>query len=150
MSFDYGYFQNFKPNFGNLQLANKHDEIVILNNWISQISTDLDMSSRDKFRINLVLEEIVTNIIDNAYEDDAEHQIAISVSKEEGNFRILVKDDGLPFDPLQHPNKALPKSLADAQIGGLGIHLFRNYTDECHYRREDNSNVLTLLFHSSE
>jgi anti-sigma regulatory factor (Ser/Thr protein kinase) len=56
-----------------------------------------------------------------------------------------MEDDGVAFNPLEAPAPRQPGSLAEATVGGLGIHLIRSFTDECRYRRENGRNHLTMV-----
>jgi serine/threonine-protein kinase RsbW len=58
--------------------------------------------------------------------------------------RIVIRDDGKPFNPLEMPVHERCGCLADAKVGGLGIHLIRCLMARCDYRREGGINVLTL------
>lgn len=133
-----------------ISLKNKLDELTTLSNWTQKISDRLQISSRCTFRLDLVLTEAVTNIIENAYCDDRQHDIKVSLEYEKKTIRVQLKDDGLPFNPLDRPELVLPTRLEEAQEGGLGIHLIRNYTDRCDYQREGSENVLILLIQDSD
>jgi serine/threonine-protein kinase RsbW len=129
-----------------ISLKNKLDELTTLSNWIQEISSHLQLSPRCAFRLELVLTEAVTNIIENAYCDDREHDIEIALTYQENTVRVQLKDDGIHFNPLERPELLLPTRLEEAQEGGLGIHLVRSYTD-C---REGNENVLSMIIHDSD
>jgi anti-sigma regulatory factor (Ser/Thr protein kinase) len=43
------------------------------------------------------------------------------------------------------PTPVVLQRLEDVIPGGQGIHLMRQFTDEMHYRREGDRNVLTLV-----
>jgi anti-sigma regulatory factor (Ser/Thr protein kinase) len=60
---------------------------------------------------------------------------------------FTVSDNGIPFDPTTKENADTTLSAEDREIGGLGIHLVRQLMDEIHYRREEDTNVLTLIKH---
>lgn len=127
-----------------LSLKNKLEDLSFLSNWVSDRAEQLGISPRGIFRLQLVLEEVVTNVIQNAYLDNDEHMIHIKLDYQEGSIRVSVTDDGLAFNPLEHPKVSLPSKLEEAQVGGLGIHLMRCYTDVCNYQRKENVNILTL------
>jgi anti-sigma regulatory factor (Ser/Thr protein kinase) len=38
------------------------------------------------------------------------------------------------------------KSLEEAKVGDLGIHLMRSFASDMHYERQDGRNRLTLRF----
>lgn len=133
-----------------ISLKNKLDELTTLSDWIQEISNYLQLSARSTFRLELVLTEAVTNVIEDAYCDDREHDIKVALAYEEGTIRVQLRDDGVPFNPLDRPQLVLPTRLEEAQEGGLGIHLIRSYTDRCDYYREGSENVLVMIIHNSD
>lgn len=135
---------NADPIRHHLVLINSLDELTVLSDWVSELSRQLPLSSQGTFRLELVLTEAVTNVISYAYKDDEEHKIEVAIDYLDKTLTIELRDDGLPFDPLQRPEVEMPKSLEDATVGGLGIHLIRSYVDECRYQRDGMQNVLTL------
>ncbi|UBF24576.1 ATP-binding protein [Kovacikia minuta CCNUW1] len=142
--------QTVEPESYQLVLKNSPNELNTLTDWINQLANQLQLSANTAFRLEITLAEAITNIIDYAYDDDAEHEIVVLLDYLENTATIELKDGGRPFNPLQHPAVVLPNSLEEATEGGLGIHLIRSYVDECSYRREDNHNVFTLVIHDSE
>ena len=97
--------------------------------------------------LNLVLlaiEELVINCIDYGYDDDKVHTIAIDLSIEDETLTVTFIDDGHPFDPLRAPSPDLSLEAQDRPVGGLGIHLLRQLSDDVSYRRQDGTNRFTL------
>ncbi|MDX2228042.1 MAG: ATP-binding protein [Leptolyngbyaceae cyanobacterium bins.349] len=139
--------QQLEPETYHLVLKNKRDQLDRLSEWINQVSSQLHLSSRGAFRLELSLVEAVTNVIEHAYQDEADHEITLVLNAMKQTVRVEIKDDGQPFNPLQHPPIVLPTSLEEAKEGGLGIHLIRNYVNEWLYQREGPYNILTLLIH---
>ncbi len=133
-----------------LELKNKVESLEILSDWIAELSGQLEMSQRGIFRLELALVEAVTNIVQYAYDDEAEHEITVRLHCKGKVIQAEIEDDGNPFDPLQRPEVVLPTNLEDAREGGLGIHLIRSYADECAYRREANHNILTIVVCDSD
>lgn len=133
-----------------LVLKSRLDELTTLSQWVEQLSSQLGLSPRGAFRLELVLTEAVTNVIENAYEDDQEHEITITLHYQDHTATVHLIDDGLPFDPLQQPEVVLPTSLDEATAGGLGIHLIRRYTDDSQYQRVGHENILTMTIRDTE
>lgn len=132
-------------------LKNRYEELSKLSDWLNLLASQIKVSPRGMFRLELVLTEAVTNIIDNAYEDDREHEIELLLLRHELDVvEIQIRDDGLPFDPQQYAEWVAPHSLQEAKEGGLGIHLIRSYTDSLQYERRNNRNLLTMTFSDSE
>ena len=58
---------------------------------------------------------------------------------------LILEDDGVPFDPLRQPEPAVPESIDETQVGGLGLVLVRKLSTRMHYERTPQKrNRLTL------
>ena len=57
-----------------------------------------------------------------------------------------IEDSGREFDPTQFPPPSVAKSLEEAKVGDLGIHLMHSFASDMHYERRDGRNRLTLRF----
>ncbi|MCP5053370.1 MAG: SpoIIE family protein phosphatase, partial [bacterium] len=93
-----------------------------------------------RLKMNVVLDELLTNIISYAHPDDKLHDIEIKVELSENRLKLSMVDDGIPFNPfsVETPNTEL--TLEEREIGGLGIHLVRNMVDKVSYRRRIDKN----------
>lgn len=130
-----------------ISLTNQIEELEKLTDWLNELSEDLKISLQTAFRIDLILTETVTNIIENAYDDEPIHLIKIKLQYRNGRITLRVEDEGIPFNPLERPEFEFTNNLEDVKIGGLGIHLIRSYSDECHYRRKNDKNRLDVVIY---
>jgi anti-sigma regulatory factor (Ser/Thr protein kinase) len=96
------------------------------------------------FKVNLALDELVTNIISYAYVDGAEHQIGIRVALDGDDVSVRVEDDGRPFNPLDAPAPDMGLDIDRRPIGGFGVHIVRSLMDAIEYRREDDRNIVLM------
>jgi anti-sigma regulatory factor (Ser/Thr protein kinase) len=128
-----------------LVIGNRLDELGRASAWLDGVADTLDLPTEMRFRLDLGLTEAVTNVIAYAYQDSAEHEIRIRLGADGPGVTLEVEDDGIAFDPLRAAGPPVPASLAEAKIGGLGIHLIRSMLDECHYHREAGKNRLTMV-----
>lgn len=96
--------------------------------------------------MKLVLEEVLSNIINYAFDDGDHHHILIKVHHTDSHVYLQTQDTGLTFNPLESKSREQPLDLASAEIGGLGIHLIRSYTERCRYKRIDEQNHFTMIF----
>lgn len=94
--------------------------------------------------IHVALEEHLTNVISYGYESGKCGRIAIRFDVHEQDLKIVLEDDGRPFNPLERPAPELKLPLDQRPVGGLGIHFLRQLTDAQEYRCEQSRNVLTL------
>ncbi len=105
------------------------------------------VGGRARHNAELVFEEVVSNVIRHGSDDGRAHHIDVSLAFEANAIVLTFDDDGPAFDPLQHPNPSLPRSLAEAHTGGLGIFLVRKAASELRYERtpdEKNRLVVTI------
>ena len=127
-----------------IRLANALPELSRLETFIRGFCRELRLPQELCGRLNLVLEEIFTNIISYAYPDGKEHDIFFSLSVRGGDVLIEVEDDGIYFDPTAAPEPDLARPLAEKPVGGLGIHLVRNLVGSLAYARRGGHNVLSM------
>jgi sigma-B regulation protein RsbU (phosphoserine phosphatase) len=132
------------PHILSVQLRNDLSELERLNRAVAEFAEQHGLASELVYRVNLVLEEIITNVISYGYEDSSEHEIFVRLSWKDPRIEIEIKDDGRPFNPLEAPQPDIGKPLVERQIGGLGIHLVRKMMDDLEYRRESDKNFLVL------
>jgi anti-sigma regulatory factor (Ser/Thr protein kinase) len=93
---------------------------------------------------DVALEEHLTNVITYGYAPGAAHQIVVTLAMEGGCLCVGVEDDGTPFDPLAAPPVDTSLPLGEKPMGGLGLHLMRQFMDELSYARENGKNVLRM------
>ncbi|MCP4313275.1 MAG: ATP-binding protein [Bacteroidetes bacterium] len=117
---------------------------------ISQIRSDLeslaqswDIPPSELRQITMMVEELFSNIIRFAYEDNIGNPIDIMLSNNGTKIIILISDDGIPFNPLEYdPDQtADPVSMEDR---GMGLSLIKAFADSIDYRREDGKNRLLI------
>lgn len=99
-------------------------------------------------QIELALEEAIVNIV--RYSGlDAHHQISITTtSLDAPGIQITIRDDGVPYDPLSkapQTESEMRDSVEAKKLGGYGIYLILKLMDRVSYKRDGNSNVLTLV-----
>ena len=95
-------------------------------------------SPQETFEVQLAVEEACTNIIRHAYEGRTGF-IYISILTEKDKLKILIEDNGPPFDPTEHTTmRRMGQDDIEGPVGGWGIGLIRAVMDEMTYRRNSN------------
>ncbi len=120
------------------------DALTQLSAWVHSVAGENSLSARCTFRLELVLVEAVTNIIEHASAGRTDDGITVQIAIKPGWVVACVEDTGRPFDPTTAPTHRQPASLEDATIGGLGIHFMRAYTQRLEYRRVALRNQLWM------
>ncbi len=57
---------------------------------------------------------------------------------------ILLRDAGVPFNPLEKADPDVTLPLEERQVGGLGIYLCKQLMDHIEYKYEDGCNILLM------
>ena len=118
-------------------------ELDDLFEYSSRVLGILGFGSRDIIKINTALEEIFVNIASYAYDNPG--TIEIALSKHLDKVVITIKDNGVPFNPLEKEDPDINLDVVDREIGGLGIFMVKKIMDEISYEYVDNQNVLTMV-----
>ena len=95
--------------------------------------------------VKLAFDELLNNTISYGFNDDAEHEIRISIERLADRLDIKIVDDGTPFDPLLKETPDVETSMEERGIGGLGIYLVRNLMDDVSYQHQEGKNIITLV-----
>lgn len=112
--------------------------------WLQALLQKTAGTAEAKGELLVAAEEIVTNIHKYAQLPAA---ASITVTAESSSELIVleVSDPGMAFNPLQDSTRStLGSATAEAEIGGLGIHLITTLTDQQSYRHEDGCNILRV------
>jgi serine/threonine-protein kinase RsbW len=86
-------------------------------------------------RLEVIFEELVSNIIRHGFSVNSDQSICVTVAEEPGAILLTFEDDGTPFDPLEIAEPRAFTTLETAKIGGLGIALVRKLSAQLSYER---------------
>ncbi|WP_018412590.1 SpoIIE family protein phosphatase [Methyloversatilis thermotolerans] len=129
-----------------LRLINDSGAISAASAWLRSLGDTFDLGSELVFRLDLCASELVANIVNYAFDDEAPHTIALDLILEPQSVKLVVADDGREFDPLSLPEPVPPATLEAASLGGLGVHLVRQFAEQVSYERASGRNQVTLAW----
>jgi serine/threonine-protein kinase RsbW len=93
----------------------------------------------------LAVNEATTNLVQHAYRGGP-GAIEIEVGYEGDALVVCLRDWSPRFDPAQVPDRDVTEPLEVRPLGGLGIPMMRQLTDELIYREgPDGANELILI-----
>lgn len=127
-----------------LAISNQLPEVRRATDMADEFCRRHALIDREANAINVVIDEILSNVIRHGYRDSDHHAISVTLDYADGEITIAVEDDGVPFDPTEVPAPALTGSLRERKIGGLGLVFVRALTDSITYRRTSDHNCLEL------
>ena len=116
--------------------------------WTDSVADKAALPDWTRYALLLCLEEAVSNVIRYGYPPDhrdiAKDEVHLTLDWDADAATLTIEDKGIPFDPRELAAPSLPKTVEEAQIGGLGIHLMRRYAETMDYTRHNDANRLTL------
>ena len=92
--------------------------------FVVDICKSQGISSQDRERLRLIVEEASLNVIQHAFPADEMGSYDIVISRLPGKIEISVEDKGLPYDF---------KSPASQKQAGIGISLMKAFADEVQF-----------------
>lgn len=102
-------------------------------------------NSEIKNEILISVDELFINVAHYAYEgEEGEVSIVMELLEEKKRLRIIISDQGIPFNPLEKEDPDIALSLEERKIGGLGIFMVKDYMDHLEYKFENKSNMLIM------
>ncbi len=97
------------------------------------------------FAINLELDELITNTVTyGTFEPGTDPRIDIHLKVECDILTLTMEDNGSPFDPTVDTNPNTSGPLESRSVGGLGLHLVKNFASRISYEFVGGKNRLTL------
>ena len=129
-----------------LKVANRMEEIRTIEAALEEFGEQHGFPMDALLQIQLALEELFTNVVSYAHDDDQEHEVEIKLSREGETITVEITDDGCPFDPLHDaPDLDIESSLEERRIGGAGIRLAKELMTELRYERSSERNHLIMV-----
>jgi serine/threonine-protein kinase RsbW len=99
-------------------------------------------------RLQIAVDEAVTNIIEHGYADEPRgtSRIELHVDVTNERFRIEITDHGRTFDPNQITDIDIQQHVLNGRSGGLGVFLMRKIMDQVDYHYQTGvHNQLVLV-----
>ncbi len=131
----------------NIRLAPGAMDFSDCSSKVEAFCEELGLPQKMIFKLVLVLDELITNIITYGYDLPDSHVIDVSLRCDVEILELVVSDNAKAFNPLcdcAEPELHLPLEERSRQIGGMGVHLVKSLMDSVSYERVDGKNVLTL------
>lgn len=110
---------------------------------LTEVSRQWEIPGSESHQIGVIIEELFSNIVRFAYEDQRIHPVEIRLQRRKEDIKITLIDDGIPFNPLEY-NRAPTPDPAASDIGGMGLILVKTFSDTLDYQRNDQKNHLEI------
>ena len=127
-----------------LKLKNQVGELERVNQFIEEIGEELGLDMELQMNLNLVMEEMVSNVIFYAYPQEKEATIELLAESDGKELTFVLSDRGKEFDPTMKEDADPNVNPMDRDIGGMGIYIVKNIMNEVTYQRLEGKNLLTM------
>ena len=87
-------------------------------------------------------DEIFANIV--RYSGATDWTLTVERTHHPDGVRLVITDNGKPFDPLSHRDPDTTLCADEREVGGLGILIVKKTMSPVTYRRNNNRNILTM------
>ena len=126
-----------------LHIKNDPEQLALLYDFLEQQAERCSIDAALLMQIKLAMDEAVTNVIQYAY-PESEGDIRIDMGCDDKGLKIIITDNGIPFNPLESHEPDITLSLDERPIGGLGIFLVKQLMTNVRYDRSEGKNILTM------
>jgi serine/threonine-protein kinase RsbW len=127
-----------------LKLKNQVDELVRVNQFVEEIGEELGLDLEMQMNLNLVMEEMVSNVIFYAYPEGSNAEIELLAESDGKELTFVLSDQGKEFDPTAKEDADTDINPIDREIGGMGIFIVKNIMNKVTYQRLEGKNLLTM------
>lgn len=104
--------------------------LSMAHNFVREASRQRGFSGDDLYKIELSLEEAMTNVIQHAFTEDEKESFQIVCRHVPLGIEIVIREKGMPFDPRQLPEYRSGDDAENLSTSGMGIFLMRQSMDE--------------------
>lgn len=116
---------------------------------IAEWALEVGIGAKTINYVNLMLDELVSNIARHAYSGDESGRIEVAADFDGNSVCVTLRDYGPPFDPLCAASPNLQLGLSERPVGGLGVLFVRKFATSLTYKREDGANEIRFCRHCS-
>ena len=111
--------------------------------FVSEFLTARSLPFSNAFPLELILEELFTNVL--KYRKGGDDAVLVRIGVEDGRLVLsFVEFNVDPFDITQIPEPDLTVPAHERRAGGMGIHLVKKLADRVSYTHEDGMSVTTI------
>ncbi|MBR6277073.1 MAG: ATP-binding protein [Prevotella sp.] len=128
-----------------LKLKNQVGELERVNQFVEEIGEELNLDMEMQMNLNLVMEEMVSNIIFYAYPEGSDAEIELMAESDGKELTFVLSDQGSEFDPTLKEDADVNINPIDREgLGGMGIFIVKNIMNQVTYQRLEGKNLLTM------
>ena len=127
-----------------LTFKNEEQELNRVAEFMETVCDELQLDMHVAMKIQVAMEEMVTNVIFYAYPEGTSADITLTAESDSKEVTFVLSDTGKPFDPTAKEDADIEANPMDREQGGMGILIVKNIMNEVSYERLGDTNQLTM------
>jgi len=133
-----------------LSVLSDVSNLQIIADFVTAAARKAQLDEQDIFAIQMAVDEACTNVIEHAYASAA-GDIHLTCQVRSGEFTVIIRDHGRPFDPESVPPPDLTSDLEERRIGGLGLYFMQKLMDEVRFSfNPETGNQVVMIKRTAE
>ena len=125
-------------------IKNQIAELDHVAQFVEEICDELELDMELQMNLNLVMEEMVSNIIFYAYPKNTDATIELMAESDGKELTFSLSDQGREFDPTLKNDFDVNANPAERDLGGMGIFIVKNIMNQVTYQRLEGKNLLKM------
>ena len=127
-----------------ITFKNEEQELTRVAEFMETVCDELQLDMPVAMKLQLAIEEMVTNVIYYAYPEGTSADISLTAESDGGELAFVLSDSGKPFDPTAKEDADIDVNPMDREQGGMGILIVKNIMNDVSYQRLGDTNQLTM------
>jgi serine/threonine-protein kinase RsbW len=133
------------PRTTHLVICNDIAELESVSKAMENIGAEHGVPEKSLIQLQVVLDEMVSNVIKYAWPDAGTHEIGIRITVGSDGVEVEIIDDGRMFNPLAAPEPEKPLLGQRPRPGGVGVYMTKQLVDAIRYARSGDRNHTTFI-----
>ena len=130
-----------------LEIESDPNNLITVEEFINYFSKDLGLDDDKLSALLLAVTEATTNAIIHGNKSDKNKLVKILAKVIDGKLNVIVKDEGVGFQPESVPDPTDPENLL--KDSGRGLYLMRVYMDDLRYNITPEGTETILILNVS-
>lgn len=104
--------------FLDCSVGNNLDEVIAFREKLLLFCADNHITERHAKTLGFAVEELAANIVQYGYRSDQQNYMDISFTIQDEKYLLRIRDDGIPFNPLEYQAQ---ETEQDVTLGGIAL-----------------------------
>jgi serine/threonine-protein kinase RsbW len=128
-----------------LEIESDPNQLITVEEFVNYFSRDIGLNEDQINGLMLAVTEATTNAIRHGNKGDQTKTVLINVTANQNILKVVVKDQGVGFDPKDVPDPTDSENLL--KDSGRGLYLMRVYMDDLQFNITPDGTETILILH---